>query len=64
MHDAERIWRDRGLRDAVLGGDEAAWRVLYERAYGPLRAFVTARSRAGAPRLDDSRVEVYALPEE
>ena len=38
MKSSERVWRERGLRDAVLAGDEQAWRALYEAAFDGLRA--------------------------
>src|SRR5712692_5409589 len=40
MESSERIWRERGLRDAVLAGDEQAWRALYAAAFDGLRAYV------------------------
>lgn len=36
-------WEERGLRDAVLRGDAAAWRVLHDRCFDPLYAFVFLR---------------------
>jgi RNA polymerase sigma-70 factor (ECF subfamily) len=43
MLDAERIWRERGLRDAVLAGDESAWRDWYMETYGQLEAYIRWR---------------------
>jgi RNA polymerase sigma-70 factor (ECF subfamily) len=39
----ERVWRERGLRDAVAAGDEAAWRAWYEAEYAPLEGYVLWR---------------------
>jgi RNA polymerase sigma-70 factor (ECF subfamily) len=35
--------RERLLRDAVLAGDESAWRAWYEETYAPLEAYVLWR---------------------
>ena len=40
MDEADRAWRERGLRDAVLAGDERAWRSWYDEAYAGLFAYV------------------------
>ena len=39
----DRVWRERGLRDAVAAGDEAAWRAWYEAEYAPLDGYVLWR---------------------
>src|SRR5262249_20076814 len=44
MPTSDRAWRERGLQSAVLAGDEAAWRTLYDDSYGALDAFVLLRS--------------------
>jgi RNA polymerase sigma-70 factor (ECF subfamily) len=43
MNDAERVWRERGLRDAALAGRAEAWRVLFDAAYEPVRVYVRWR---------------------
>jgi RNA polymerase sigma-70 factor (ECF subfamily) len=43
MRSEEQIWDESRLREAVLRGDETAWRVLYERTFQPLFAFVHCR---------------------
>ena len=43
MSSEERVWRERGLRDAVRAGDEAAWRMLYDESFAGLYAFVLWR---------------------
>ena len=40
MESSERVWRERGLRDAVLRGDEQAWCALYAAAFDGFRAYV------------------------
>lgn len=39
----ERVWRERGLRQAVLAGDERAWRAWYDHAFADLYAYVLWR---------------------
>jgi RNA polymerase sigma-70 factor (ECF subfamily) len=43
MNRSERVWRETGLRSAVLAGDEQAWETLYQEAYDRLAAFVAWR---------------------
>jgi RNA polymerase sigma-70 factor (ECF subfamily) len=43
MSTSDRLWRERGLRDAVLAGDERAWRSWYEETYAPLSRYVLWR---------------------
>lgn len=43
MEPVHREWEERGLRAAILSGDEAAWRVLYERYFDALYAYSFAR---------------------
>src|SRR5262245_19856173 len=43
MYDQERIARERGLRSAVLAGDELAWRQWYEKCYAGLHAYAAWR---------------------
>jgi RNA polymerase sigma-70 factor (ECF subfamily) len=40
MESSDRVWREHGLRSAVLAGDEQAWRSLYADAFDNLRAYV------------------------
>lgn len=44
----DRVWRERGLRAAVLSGDEQAWRIWYEESFAALYAYV--RWRCGGLR--------------
>ncbi len=43
MDPSQRVSREKLLRQAVLGGDEEAWRALYDDAFEPLRAYVAWR---------------------
>jgi RNA polymerase sigma-70 factor (ECF subfamily) len=43
MPSEERVQRERGLRRAVLAGDEQAWRTLYEEAFAELHAYALWR---------------------
>jgi RNA polymerase sigma-70 factor (ECF subfamily) len=53
MEPGDPNWEERALRAAALAGDDAAWRALYERAFGPLHAFVHLRTG----RRDDATEE-------
>jgi RNA polymerase sigma-70 factor (ECF subfamily) len=47
MRSRESTWQEARLREAVLEGDETAWRILYERSFRSLYAFVRCRVRGG-----------------
>jgi RNA polymerase sigma-70 factor, ECF subfamily len=49
----DRVWRERGLRDAVAAGDEAAWRAWYEAEYAPLEGYVLWRCGSLRDLADD-----------
>jgi RNA polymerase sigma-70 factor, ECF subfamily len=53
MHSGERVWRERGLRDAVLAGDERAWRTLYDESFAGLYAYVLWRCGGLRDRADE-----------
>src|SRR5262245_42036881 len=40
---SDQVWRERGLRAAVLAGDEAAWRAWYDESFAGLAAYVAWR---------------------
>lgn len=44
MNQSNDNWEERGLREAVLEGDEEAWRVLYEGCFDFLYAYVHYRT--------------------
>ncbi|MFO0965844.1 MAG: sigma-70 family RNA polymerase sigma factor [Gemmataceae bacterium] len=43
MPPSDQVWRERGLRDAVLAGDERAWRALYDASFDSLYAYAQWR---------------------
>ena len=49
----DRAWRERGLRNAVAGGDAAAWRAWYEAEYAPLERYVLWRCSSLRDLADD-----------
>jgi RNA polymerase sigma-70 factor (ECF subfamily) len=49
-------WREHGLRNAVLAGDEAAWRTWYDETFPGLYAFVRWRC-AGIPDWTEDLVQ-------
>jgi RNA polymerase sigma-70 factor (ECF subfamily) len=49
----DRVWRERGLRDAVAAGNAAAWRAWYEAEYAPLEQYVLWRCGSLRDLADD-----------
>ena len=43
MDTGDRVWRERGLRSAVLAGDEQAWQTWYDESFADLYAYVAWR---------------------
>jgi RNA polymerase sigma-70 factor (ECF subfamily) len=43
MQDTDRVWRERGLRAAVLAGDTQAWQTWYDHSFADLLAYVRWR---------------------
>jgi RNA polymerase sigma-70 factor (ECF subfamily) len=43
MNPSDPVWRERGLRSAVLAGDERAWQTWYEESFADLAAYVAWR---------------------
>jgi RNA polymerase sigma-70 factor (ECF subfamily) len=56
MDPSDRVRRERGLRSAVLAGDERAWRTWYDESFDALRAYVWWRC-AGLRDLADEVVQ-------
>jgi RNA polymerase sigma-70 factor (ECF subfamily) len=56
MNPGDRVWRERGLRSAVLAGDERAWQTWYDESFAELAAYVTWRC-AGLRDLTDEVVQ-------
>lgn len=53
MDASERKWLERGLRDAVLAGDEAAWKCLYDACFERLYAYVYYRVNRDVSRTEE-----------
>ena len=61
MDSAERRWREEGLRQGVLAGDEAAWRALYDRGYPRVHAFVRCRVGDDSALADEVVQETWII---
>jgi RNA polymerase sigma-70 factor (ECF subfamily) len=59
MADAADYWRERGLRDAALTGDPAAWRALYDGAFDRVAGYVRWRAGGAADLADDVLQETW-----
>ena len=59
MGPTESVWRERGLREAVLAGDEIAWRRWYDESYAPLHAYLVWRSGGMRDHADELAQEVW-----
>jgi RNA polymerase sigma-70 factor, ECF subfamily len=59
MQSNERVWREQGLRRAVLAGDEQAWRSWYEQEYAALYAYVLWRCGGLRDHADDAVQETW-----
>ncbi len=57
----ERIWQERLLRDAVAAGDDAAWRILYERGFDGAHTFVRGRTGQRADRAEEVLQETWMV---
>jgi RNA polymerase sigma-70 factor (ECF subfamily) len=56
MDNGERVWREQGLRSAVLAGDERAWQTWYDESFAGLYAYVSWRC-AGRRQLAEEVVQ-------
>jgi RNA polymerase sigma-70 factor (ECF subfamily) len=56
MSEADRRWRDRGLHEAVLAGDERAWQTWYDESYAALERYVVWRC-GGSRDLADEAIQ-------
>jgi len=61
MPEGDRVWRERGLRSAVLAGDEQAWRAWYEESFAGLDAFVRWRCAGRQDWADDIMQETWLV---
>jgi len=55
----DRVWRERGLRDAVAAGDTQAWREWYQAEYAPLERYVLWRCGSLRDLADDVLQETW-----
>jgi RNA polymerase sigma-70 factor (ECF subfamily) len=56
MNPSDRVWRERGLRSAILAGDQRAWQTWYEESFEGLTVYVAWRC-AGLRDLGDEVVQ-------
>jgi RNA polymerase sigma-70 factor (ECF subfamily) len=61
MDHADRVWREQGLRSAVLAGDERAWRTWYDEAFPGLYAYVSWRCAGLRDRTEDVVQETWLI---
>jgi RNA polymerase sigma-70 factor (ECF subfamily) len=59
MQPSERAWRERGLLEAVLAGDERAWRAWYDECYEGLYAYALWRCGGLRDRADEVVQEAW-----
>jgi len=59
MSEADRVGRDRGLRAAVLAGDERAWQTWYDECFPALDAYVLWRCGGLRDLADDALQETW-----
>jgi len=57
----DRVWRERGMRLAVLAGDEKAWQAWYEETFPGLDAFVRWRCAGLRDWADDVVQETWLV---
>jgi RNA polymerase sigma-70 factor, ECF subfamily len=61
MQDSDRLWRERGLRSAVLAGDERAWQTWYDESYCGLYAYVSWRCAGLTDLADELTQETWLV---
>lgn len=59
MSEADRHWRDRGLHEAVLAGNERAWQTWYDESYASLERYVVWRCGGLRDLADDVIQETW-----
>jgi RNA polymerase sigma-70 factor (ECF subfamily) len=59
MDSSDRVWRERGLREAVLAGDEQAWRLWYDESAAELAGYVLWRCGGLRERADEVVQETW-----
>ena len=55
----DRVWRERGLLDAVLAGDERAWRAWYDESFPGLHAYALWRCGGARHHADEVVQETW-----
>jgi RNA polymerase sigma-70 factor (ECF subfamily) len=61
MDNPDRVWREQGLRNAVLAGDEGAWRTWYDETFAGLYAYVSWRCAGLRDRTDEVVQETWLI---
>jgi RNA polymerase sigma-70 factor (ECF subfamily) len=61
MESDTAVWRERGLRDAVLAGDRSAWQVWYDESFAGLDAYVLWRCGGRRDRADEVLQETWLI---
>ncbi len=56
-----RTWRERAWRDAILAGDETAWRDVYDRFFEPLHAWIRFRAGGDIARTEEAVEEAWLV---
>jgi RNA polymerase sigma-70 factor (ECF subfamily) len=59
MNDADRVGRERSLRQAVLAGSESAWQTWYDESFAALDAYVLWRCGGLRDLADDMLQETW-----
>jgi RNA polymerase sigma-70 factor (ECF subfamily) len=61
MHPSDRVRRERGLRGAVLAGDEQAWRTWYEEHFADLYGYILWRCGGLRDQADEVVQETWLI---
>ena len=61
MSEADRVWRERGLREAVLAGNERAWRIWYDESFAALDGYVAWRCGGLRDLADEALQETWLV---
>lgn len=59
MNPSDRVWRERGLRSAILAGDPRAWQTWYEESFEGLTAYVAWRCAGLRDAIDEVVQETW-----
>jgi len=61
MPSGDRVWRERGLRAAVLAGDDEAWRTWYAECFADLFAYTLWRCAGVREPAEDVAQETWLI---